>query len=227
MVLLPNHTFKIYVPFYKNFWHYISNIDQNKENGNKQGPKTNADANQKLTSLNDLPPLSQKKSGLEPLDFNPKEENKYDDLLGMGDKNQGEDSTAMNFKGKKDPFSNDEDYTTPSLDEVDKKLKEFGSGNAMKFEVPKASPDKKPTDSKSTKKQTAVDDDYDDDFEDDIVEDLPIEDIDADDHKEKDPFAESGVSASQSMGMDPSVTSLDIEGYDHVEQAIINSPYKM
>ena len=71
-------------------------------------------------------------------------------------------------------------------------------------------------------------DDYDDDFEDDIVEDLPVEDYDANEPKDNNPeFGESGVSGSQSYGMDPSVTSLDIEGYDHVEQAVINSPYKM
>ena len=93
----------------------------------------------------------------------------------------------------------------------------------------KPSPDKKSHKfGDKTKKKVADFDDYEDDFEDDIVEDLPVEDYDASETKDKNPeFTESGVSASQSYGMDPSVTSLDIEGYDHVEQAILNSPYKM
>jgi hypothetical protein len=111
------------------------------------------------------------------------------------------------------------------MDDIDKKLKEFDSDNMMKFEVPKASPDKYAEDTKPSK--AMLEDDYDDDFEDDIAEDLPVEDFDLYDHKEKDNFAASGASASASMGMDPSVTSLDIEGYDYVEQAVVNSPFKM
>ena len=62
------------------------------------------------------------------------------------------------------------------------------------------------------KKETSLD--YADDFDEEIPEDLP----------EEDQFEESadkeghGASNSQSMGMDPSVTSLDIEGYDHIEE---------
>jgi hypothetical protein len=43
---------------------------------------------------------------------------------------------------------------------------------------------------------------------------LPIEEPDLD--------PEPGAGGSQSMGMDPSVTSLDIEGYDYVEQVQLN-----
>lgn len=153
-----------------------------------------------LTSLNDLPPLTQKKGGLQPLDFNPKEDTKK--------------------------FSDSVESEKKKLAEVDKKLKEFQSDSAFEFEAPKQSPDRKAKNIESKQPKKEIIDDYDDDFEDDILEDLPVEDIYGTDHKEKDPFGESGVSASQSMGMDPSVTSLDIEGYDHVEQAIINSPYK-
>lgn len=154
--------------------------------------------NKKLSSLNDLPPLTQKKGGLEPLNFNPKEDESI-------------------TKEKK------------NLAEVDKKLKEFEMKDSMKVEMSKSSPDKKAQKfgGKQTKPKAAGFDDYDDDFEDDIAEDLPVEDFDANDHRDNHEFGESGVSASQSMGIDPSVNSLDIEEYDHVEQAIINSPYKM
>lgn len=164
------------------------------EQAKKPIPEPTSSDKNSLSALGDLPSLSGKKGGLQPLDFNPKEEDKHDDSV----------------EGEK-----------KKLDDIDKKLKEFGS-DSMQIEVPKASPEKpkKPAPAK-------VEDDYEDDFEDDIVEDLPVEDFDVDDHKEKDNLAESGVSASQSMGMDPSVTSLDIEGYDYVEQAVVNSPYKI
>lgn len=161
-------------------WEKNKNMDikphlENKENTGNKKP---------MASLTDLPPLTQKKGGLQPLDFNPKEEDKFDDSV---------------EKEKK------------KLTEVDKKLKEFEAPKTIEI-----------------KNQKPKDDEYeDDDFEDDIAEDLPVEDIDAEYGKEKDQFAESGVSQSQSMGMDPSVTSLDIEGYDYVEQAVINSPYKI
>lgn len=158
-----------------------------------------------MSTLNDLPPLTQKKGGLEPLNFNPKEE------------------------ASPDKFSESVDKEKKNLDEVDKKLKEFEK-DSMKMEIQKNSPDKKAQkfDTKGNKPKTTGFDDYDDDFEDDIAEDLPVEDFDMHDHKDKNPeFGESGVSASHSMGIDPSVNSLDIEDYDYVEQAVINSPYKM
>lgn len=177
------------------------------DSGSKKSPidnKSTSKENEKLASLNDLPPLTQKRGGLEPLDFNPKEDN--------------------------NEFSDSVDKEKKNLDEVDKKLKEF-ENDSMKMEVDKASPDTKAHKfgSKPAKnKPTGGLDDYEDDFEDDIIEDLPVEDFDPVDNKDKNPeFGESGISASQSMGMDPSVNSLDIEEYDHVEQAVINSPFKM
>lgn len=145
--------------------------------------------------------MTQKKGGLQPLDFNPKVE--------------------------EDKFSDSVDNEKKKLAEVDKKLREFQSDSAFEFEAPKQSPDKKSKKIESKQPKKDAIDDYEDDFEDDIIEDLPVEDMYGRDSRDKDPFTESGMSASQSMGMDPSVTSLDIEGYDHVEQAIINSPYKM
>ena len=65
-------------------------------------------------------------------------------------------------------------------------------------------------------------DNYDDDFDDDIEEDLPVEENNFD---EADLNARSGnvagsghgITVSQSLGVDPSVDSLALEDYDHVE----------
>lgn len=61
---------------------------------------------------------------------------------------------------------------------------------------------------------------YDDDFEDDIEEDLPEEqphDILADADGAAASGGNMGVTVSQSLGVDPSVDSLALEDYDHVE----------
>ncbi len=56
-------------------------------------------------------------------------------------------------------------------------------------------------------------DDYIEDFDgDDISEDIPAPEVE--DYIED----KQANSQSQSIGMDPSVTSLDIEGYDYVER---------
>lgn len=163
----------------------------------KKTPPSQEKPGNKLSPLGDLPPLTQKK-GLEPLDFNPKED-----------------------------LSDSVDREKKNLSEVDKKLKQFES-DSMKMEMDRASPDTKAQKfgTKNRVNKPAADD-YDDDFEDDIVEDLPVEDFEASEKKDKNPeFGESGMSGSQSMGMDPSVQSLDVEEYDYVEKAIINSPFK-
>ena len=83
---------------------------------------------------------------------------------------------------------------------------------------------KKPAESKSKispkssgKKKDNESNDYDDDFEDDIEESLPAEDVDDLDPNK---FEESGnaFTGSQSMGMDPSVNTLAMDEYDHVEE---------
>lgn len=82
-------------------------------------------------------------------------------------------------------------------------------------EKPKVSPK-----SKSGGKKLADDNDYDDDFDSDIEEMLPVEDIEVDDDHNK--FTESGnaFTGSQSMGMDPSVNTLAMDEYDHVEEVL-------
>jgi hypothetical protein len=173
------------------------NMDIKPHLDEKKSPENNENKpNSNLSSLNDLPSLGKKKGGLEPLNFNPKEDP-------MGDLTDSVDKEKKN------------------LDEVDKKLKQF-ENDGMKMEVSKPSPDKQSHKfSSNARKPGAVDmvEDYEDeDFEDDF---------EATDPKDKNPeFVESGISASQSMGMDPSVNSLDIDEYDHVEQAVINSPFK-
>ena len=177
------------------------------ENLNKNSPnvKSPSEGGSQLSSLNDLPSLSQKKTNLVPLDFNPKE------------------------SPKEERFGESVDQEKKNLDEVDKKLKEF-ENDGLKMEMDRSSPDKDAMNFEEKDPKPKISDgleDYNDDFEDDIEEDLPVEDFDPQESKDKNlEFGESGVSASQSMGMDPSVQSLDIEEYDHIEQAIINSPFK-
>jgi len=60
-------------------------------------------------------------------------------------------------------------------------------------------------------------DQYDDDF-DDIEEDLPVDEVQPDDiHITGIGASGQGITVSQSLGVDPSVDSLALEDYDHVE----------
>lgn len=67
-------------------------------------------------------------------------------------------------------------------------------------------------------------DDYADDFDDDDdIEELLPEDVDnKDDEDDNKMFTESGnaFTGSQSMGMDPSVNTLAMDEYDHVEEVV-------
>lgn len=75
-------------------------------------------------------------------------------------------------------------------------------------------------------KEEADDDaNYDDDFDDDIEEDLPadqhegLDEVDDLNARSANNVAGSGqgITVSQSLGVDPSVDSLALEDYDHVE----------
>lgn len=84
-------------------------------------------------------------------------------------------------------------------------------------------PAEKPKPSPKAKNKKNDDNDYLDDFEDDDIEEmLPVEDIDDHDRDENKMFSESGnaFTGSQSMGMDPSVNTLAMDEYDHVEEVI-------
>ena len=60
-------------------------------------------------------------------------------------------------------------------------------------------------------------DDYDDDFEEEIEEDLPEDDLDGSGENFNKVGESHGITVSQSLGIDPSVDSLALEEYDHVE----------
>mmetsp|Transcript_9161 Transcript_9161/g.10371 ORF Transcript_9161/g.10371 Transcript_9161/m.10371 type:complete len:293 (+) Transcript_9161:199-1077(+) len=161
-----------------------------------------------MSSLNDLPPLGgAKKNNLQPLEFNPKE------------------------SPQQDKFGDSVEQEKKNLDEVDKKLKEFES-DGLRMEMDRTSPDKNAESLSNSKPNNMggfddYEDDFDEDIDDNIDEDLPVEDFDPTESRDKNPeFGESGISASQSMGIDPSVNSLDIDEYDHIEQAVISSPFK-
>lgn len=60
-------------------------------------------------------------------------------------------------------------------------------------------------------------DNYGDDFDEDIEEDLPEVDhlLESNDNPQKESMG--GITVSQSLGVDPSVDSLALEDYDHIE----------
>lgn len=72
-------------------------------------------------------------------------------------------------------------------------------------------------------KEEPSDGNYDDDFDDDIEEDLPDQVDPMDDPDLNARSANNvggsgqGITVSQSLGVDPSVDSLALEDYDHVE----------
>ena len=97
----------------------------------------------------------------------------------------------------------------------------FGSNHSLAKKSPPAEPKPDKSGSKYTNKQSEVND-FADDF-DDIEEMLPDnnDDRQADDDADK-MFSESGnaFTGSQSMGMDPSVNTLAMDEYDHVEEVM-------
>ena len=92
--------------------------------------------------------------------------------------------------------------------------REEKSGYNLKKDEPAKTTPKKTTESDLSA------DNYEDDFDEDIEEDIP------DDGGSDDPCTKSGniagsqgygITVSQSLGVDPSVDSLALEDYDHVE----------
>ena len=73
---------------------------------------------------------------------------------------------------------------------------------------------------KEEKKDDFIDT-YGDDFEEDIEEDLPEDNhlLESNENHPKQGITESagGITVSQSLGVDPSVDSLALEDYDHIE----------
>jgi len=79
-------------------------------------------------------------------------------------------------------------------------------------------PNKKPADHKQKSQHSSeFNDNYDEDFE-EIEEDLPVDEIHPEDIQIQGIGASGqGITVSQSLGVDPSVDSLALEDYDHVE----------
>jgi FGFR1 oncogene partner len=101
--------------------------------------------------------------------------------------------------------------SSPPAPKVEK-INKFSSNNKDDLDYLKK-PVEKP-------KETYKDNTYEDDFgDDDIEESLPDNDMDHDDDNN---FGESGnaFTGSQSMGMDPSVNTLAMDEYDHVEEVV-------
>ena len=83
----------------------------------------------------------------------------------------------------------------------------------LKTKLAGAEKDAKP---KSEKDPFAETNQYDDDFEYDIEEELPAEDEQPASARHVETSGQ-GITVSQSLGVDPSVDSLALEDYDHVE----------
>jgi hypothetical protein len=72
-------------------------------------------------------------------------------------------------------------------------------------------------------KQATDNEDYNDDFEEEIDEELPEDNYNDDDGfgggsgKHGAGQSDVGITVSQSLGVDPSVDSLALEDYDHIE----------
>ena len=77
-------------------------------------------------------------------------------------------------------------------------------------------------DKQKSKKEDDIIDTYGDDFEEEIEEDIPDDNNLAESNDNVNPhknITESlgGITVSQSLGVDPSVDSLALEDYDHIE----------
>ena len=104
--------------------------------------------------------------------------------------------------------SHDDDFDM-GLDDNSKKNK--GGFNDLKGGISKEEP------------SNDIGDNYDDDFDDEIEEDLPeqndvVDDTDLNARSANNVAGSGqGITVSQSLGVDPSVDSLALEDYDHVE----------
>lgn len=130
---------------------------------------------------------------------------------------KGDNKPSSNIQNKEESkatkFSSNTGLTKPTPEPA--KEPEHKNPLQKQSEKPKTSPKEK-----SGKKDDL--NDYDDDFEDDDIEEmLPVEDVEDQDNNDNKMFSESGqFTGSQSMGMDPSVNTLAMDEYDHVEEVV-------
>ena len=129
---------------------------------------------------------------------------------------------SSNLKSSVDSTEKNLERATNLLQEIDKEqqfgMKLGGNNNPAQLQSLGEDFEKK----KELSKQVSDDnfgDNYDDDFDDDIEEDLPEDqnDLLANDNDANERSANVAVTVSQSLGVDPSVDSLALEDYDHVE----------
>ena len=107
--------------------------------------------------------------------------------------------------------SNDEDQFDMGMSgKKDSSMKKAGGLNALN--------------GGNSKESDNIAENYDDDFDDDIEEDLPadqndplMDDADLNARSANVAGSGHGITVSQSLGVDPSVDSLALEDYDHVE----------
>ena len=100
------------------------------------------------------------------------------------------------------------------VDKAQSLLDDMNEEETHGFKLPSHSKQQQPP--KSEKDPFAATDAYDDDFDYDIEEELP-EDQDAQQSARQVETSGQGITVSQSLGVDPSVDSLALEDYDHVE----------
>lgn len=109
--------------------------------------------------------------------------------------------------GSNSVFSEDSAKEKQDLMNVEKQLEELKKGDNLNIEV-----------ERTGNSNADISDNYDDGFEDDeeIQESLPSDSEQFDQPAQK--ASESGgITISQSLGVDPSVDSLALESYDHIE----------
>ena len=74
-----------------------------------------------------------------------------------------------------------------------------------------------PKDKKPVEEIDAYNDDFDEDIEEELPEDNHLLESHGDQQQNRNPGESIGVTMSQSLGVDPSVDSLALEDYDHIE----------
>lgn len=139
----------------------------------------------------------------------------------LRERKAGGGSKAKPAPAKKEETKNT--FITTQSPKEEKKSKYSSNQGMTKKPVEEPKPAKTTVTTQSKPKENKKDlNDYDDDFEDDDIQEmLPVDNMD-DDGDEHRMFSESGnaFTGSQSMGMDPSVNTLAMDEYDHIEEVM-------
>ena len=145
-----------------------------------------------------------------------KKEDKIEPLISQKYDFQNDNKHTSNYGHK------EENKTEKNLDKANRMLEEVTKEekHGYKAEIHTSFGDNKRKE--TGKREDDIIDTYGDDFDEDIEEDLPEDNHLLDSHGNVNPqrgITESlgGVTVSQSLGVDPSVDSLALEDYDHIE----------